>query len=131
MIVVDIIVMLALSAAAGAGVGGGGLLVVYLTLIKDSPSNVAAALNLLFYIIAAVSSTILGGVRKTGINVRAAITCSALAIPGAYLGSVARNSAPEDLIRIIFGVMLIVAGLSVGVPSLRKIIKAREKEKPV
>ena len=102
MIFIDILVMLALSSAAGCGLGGGGLLVVYLTLAKDADQVVAQALNLLFYILSATSSTFANR-QKTGKSfIRAAVFCSVIALPGAYLGALARGIVSDSALRVFF-----------------------------
>ncbi|MBP3368223.1 MAG: sulfite exporter TauE/SafE family protein [Clostridia bacterium] len=132
MIFVDILAMLALSAAAGCGLGGGGLLVVYLTLVKNADQVVAQALNLLFYILAATSSTLSQREKTSKTLIRAAVFCSAVALPGAYLGSVVRGSISDGLLRIFFGVFLIVAGITFGISSIKKLREEKKSaKKPV
>ena len=132
MIFIDILVMLALSAAAGCGLGGGGLLVVYLTLVKDADQVVAQALNLLFYILAATSSS-LAYRQKTDKNLlRATVFCSAAALPGAYLGSLARGAVSDGALRIFFGIFLVIAGFTVGFSSAKKLRAVKKSaKKPV
>ena len=126
MIFIDILVMLALSAAAGCGLGGGGLLVVYLTLVKEADQVVAQALNLLFYILSATSSTFANR-QKTGKSfIRAAVFCSVIALPGAYLGALARGIVSDSALRVFFGIFLIVAGLTVGFSSIKKLCVAKK-----
>ena len=129
MIFIDILVMLALSAAAGCGLGGGGLLVVYLTLVKDADQVTAQALNLLFYILAATSSS-LAYRQKTDKNLlRATVFCSAAALPGAYLGSLARGAVSDGALRIFFGIFLVIAGFTVGFSSKKKLRDAKKTQK--
>lgn len=126
MIFIDILVMLALSAAAGCGLGGGGLLVVYLTLVKEADQVVAQALNLLFYILSATSSTFANR-QKTGKSfIRAAVFCSVIALPGAYFGALARGIVSDSALRVFFGIFLIVAGLTVGFSSIKKLCVAKK-----
>lgn len=131
MIFVDILAMLALSAAAGCGLGGGGLLVVYLTLVKNADQVVAQALNLLFYILAATSSTLSQREKTSKALIRAAVFCSAVALPGAYLGSVVRGSISDGALRIFFGFFLIIAGVTFGVSSIKKLLAKKSAKKPV
>lgn len=132
MIIIDIIAMLVLSAAAGCGLGGGGLLVVYLTLVKNADQVVAQALNLLFYILAATSSTLSQRTRTDKSLVRAAVFCSAVALPGAYLGSLVRGSISDAALRIFFGIFLLIAGTTFGISSIKKLREAKKgAKKPV
>ncbi len=129
MIFIDILAMLALSAAAGCGLGGGGLLVVYLTLVKNADQVVAQALNLLFYILAATSSTLSQREKTDKALIRSAVFCSAVALPGAYLGSVVRGSISDGALRIFFGIFLIIAGVTFGVSSIKKLRAAKKGAK--
>ena len=126
MIFIDILVMLALSAAAGCGLGGGGLLVVYLTLVKEADQVVAQALNLLFYILSATSSTFANRQKTDKSFIRAAVFCSVIALPGAYLGALARGIVSDSALRVFFGIFLIVAGLTVGFSSIKKLCVAKK-----
>ena len=128
MILVDLIVMLALAVASGCGIGGGGLLVVYLSLVKGVPQSAAQAVNLLFYILAAVSSTVWGGLGKNTALLKRASICSAIALPGAYLGSLVRGNISDTALRAVFGLFLIAAGVTAGVPSLKKLQAKRRKK---
>ncbi len=126
MIFIDILVMLALSSAAGCGLGGGGLLVVYLTLAKDADQVVAQALNLLFYILAATSSALADRQKSNKSFIRSAVFCSVIALPGAYLGSLARGIVSDSALRVFFGIFLIVAGFTVGFSSIKKLLKTKK-----
>ncbi len=118
----DFIVMLILAAASGCGIGGGGLLIVYLTLFKGVNQTAAQAVNLLFYIISAGASAVYRIKRKSAENLRSALFCSAIAIPGVYLGSVIRNNISESYLQVIFGALLISAGLWIGISNIKKTI---------
>ena len=56
MIVVDILAALIIAVLSGMGVGSGGLLVLYLTMVRDTPHLTAQGLNLLFFIFASGAS---------------------------------------------------------------------------
>ena len=129
MIIIDVLVMLALSAAAGCGLGGGGLLVVYLTLAKDTDQVIAQALNLLFYILAATSSSFADKQKSNKNLFRAALSCSAAALPGAYLGSLARGTVSDGALHIFFGIFLVIAGITVGFSSIKKLLTAKKSAK--
>ena len=129
MVILDIIVLTALSVAAGCGLGGGGLVVVYLTLAKGTDQIVAQALNLLFYILAALASTVAGRQKTNKSLIRSAVFCSLIALPGAYLGSHLRSSVSDTGLRIVFGIFLITAGITVGLSSMKKLTKSKADEK--
>ncbi len=108
----DILIMLLLAALYGCGMGGGGLLVVYFTLLRGMAQADAQALNLFFYVIASTASAAIL-LRKRKIDPRLVVLCSLAGIPGAYLGSLLRQLISVALLRKIFGVMLIITGVSV------------------
>ena len=131
MAIVDIIVMLVLATSAGAGIGGGGLLVVYLTLIKGTSHEIAAALNLLFYILSALSSTIANGIKNKKLMLSPAIFCCTFALPGAFVGAYVREQISEGILRAVFGVMLVAAGIWFGIPNIKNLLTSNKKKKPV
>lgn len=110
----DFVVMLLLAVLYGCGMGGGGLLVVYLTLVRGISQADAQSLNLFFYIIASTASAFIL-LKKRNVNYRLVILCALAGIPGAYFGSILRQVISVSLLRKIFGVMLILTGLSVFV----------------
>lgn len=110
--VLDLVVLLLLAVLYGCGMGGGGLLVAYLTLIRGMGQTDAQALNLFFYIISsAVSAFFL--LKKRNLNPLLVVLCALSGIPGAYLGSVLRRRVSIALLQKLFGVMLILTGVSV------------------
>ncbi len=128
MIIFDLLVMFALAVASGCGVGGGGLPVVYLTLVKNVGQTAAQAVNLLFYIISALSSTAFSGLGRDSDGFRTGLFCASIAIPGAYLGSVVRGNISDSALRAVFGLILIVAGVTMGTSSIKKLRSARRKD---
>ncbi len=127
MIIFDLLVMFILAVASGCGVGGGGLLVVYLTLVKNVGQTAAQAVNLLFYIISAVSSTAFGGLGGDRDGFRAGLFCAGIAIPGAYLGSIVRGNISDSALRAVFGLLLVAAGVTMGISSIKKLRTERRK----
>lgn len=111
--IADIIVLLLLAAATGAGIGGGGLLVVYLTLFRGYEQISAQAINLAFFILSAFSSAALQWKNHSLPSLRLIALCSAAAIPGVFVGTFVRNQLSGNSLRAIFGVLLLITGLSV------------------
>lgn len=105
--------MFLIAAATGCGLGSAGLLVVYLTLVCGFNQNTAQAQNLIFFIIAASSSLILQMKKYGKIRWKAVILCSLAAIPGILIGTSIRESLPENILRLIFGILLVFVGLIV------------------
>ena len=110
MIVVDMIVTLVVAALSGMGIGSGGLMVLYLTLLRDSAQLEAQGLNLLFFLFAAASSMVVHLSRRH-IRLGAVLLMIAGGLPAAYLGTRLAVALPEVWVRRIFGVFLVVVGL--------------------
>ena len=105
--------LLATFAAAilsGMGVGSAGLFILYLTLVAGYPQPQAQALNLLFFILSA-GSAMLCHARTRRIPKKLAALLILCALPGSVLGNHLVNILDADLIRKLFGGMLIVTGL--------------------
>ena len=100
-----------IAALAGMGVGGGGLLVIYLTMIAGMETGPAQGVNLLFFIISAVSALPVHiFIKGRKINYPFVLLLTAAAVPGAMLGAWLAPRLPADLARRVFGVFLLVSG---------------------
>lgn len=119
----DVAAVLILSAAAGCGIGGGGLLVVYMTLFLDMGQISAQASNLLMFIISASSSAAVQKRRHTLPPMKLILLCSSCAVPGVFLGTYLRNFFNESDLKTFFGVVLILAGLSVLFGNARRAVR--------
>lgn len=108
--VTDMIGALLCAILAGTGVGGGGLFVIYLTVIKNTPQVSAQALNLVFFISAALAA-LPYHLKRRHVNVKLILICASLGIIGTLLGGVCRQKLPERLLRRLFGGGLILVGL--------------------
>jgi len=106
----DIGMCFLLAAVAGTGVGGGGLFLVYLTGPMGFPQAAAQAVNLFYFLAAAIPSTL---TRLRSLPWRLAALCIAGGIPGVYLGSLVRDLLSEALLGKIFGILLILSGAAV------------------
>lgn len=107
------IIVAILSATVGCGVGGGGLIVVYMTLFLGYTQNVSQATNLVLFIIAAITSAVYQMKNHTLPPLKLILPCTALSIPGAFLGAKLRECSDEGTLRTFFGYILIFAGLYV------------------
>lgn len=110
MMIVDMIVTLIVAVLSGMGIGSGGLMVLYLTLFRDSSQLAAQGLNLLFFLFAAASSMLVHLSRRR-IRFGAVLLMIAGGIPAAYLGTRLALALPDVWVRRIFGVFLIIVGL--------------------
>ena len=109
MSVLDMAAIFTVAILAGTGVGGGGLLVIYLTMVAGYPQLNAQAVNMVFFIAAAVSALPYHAGRRT-INVRAVVVCASFGVVGAFLGGKLREILDPSAVRSLFGAMLIVTG---------------------
>ncbi len=107
MILLDIIVLLILAVAVGAGVGGGGLLVAYLTLCRGFDQLPAQAVNLAFFVVAALASALFQAKNRTLPHPRLIAVTALAALPGVFLGSRIRGGFSSDSLGTFFGLFLI------------------------
>ena len=105
----DFIVIFIIAALSGLGVGSGGILVIYLTLIEKAPQLTAQGANLIFFILASLASLIFN-LPKRRIPYGAVILMSVLGICGSFAGTHFASVLPAEILRKIFGFMLIGSG---------------------
>ncbi|MBE6614694.1 MAG: sulfite exporter TauE/SafE family protein [Ruminococcaceae bacterium] len=117
----DIGMCFLLSAIAGTGVGGGGLFMIYLTGPMGFSQLPAQAVNLFYFMAAAVPSVL---TRFRTLPFRLTGLCIAGGIPGVILGSYVRNLLPEEMLAKIFGILLAASGAAVF------FIRERKEKKP-
>lgn len=120
----DIAAGLFMGMLTGMGIGGGGLLVLYLTGMRELGQLEAQGCNLLFFVFASAASLFIHN-RKRKLDFRMIGIAAALAICGSQIGVYLTGMIPEELIRKLFGYMLIFAGGIAGV----RVILSREKQR--
>ncbi len=96
---------------SGLGVGGGGLFVIYLTLAADVPQLTAQGMNLLFFLFSA-SGAVAVHLFRRHIHGTAVLCMIVFAVLGALLGVSLSHALPNDILRKLFGTMLIITGVS-------------------
>lgn len=116
---IDFIVALITSALAGTGVGGGGLLVIYLTLIKNTEQLKAQGINIAFFITGAVISMFYH-IRKRHLNYPLILMIGILGAAGSFLGGILTEKCSSDLIQRAFGVMLASSGIKTLFSKVKK-----------
>ena len=123
---IDFLVSCGVALLSGLGVGSGGLLVVFLTKYREIGQLFAQGVNLIFFIFSSGAST--------AVNLRARNICygavSLMSIGGtigAIVGAIVASMLAPDLLRIGFGLMLLVG----GIPSFIRSVKALFDNKPV
>lgn len=99
----------AVSVLAGTGVGGGGLFILYLVSVLGTPQTDAQAVNLVFFISAAIAA-LPYHIKKRRMDLRVILICIVFASVGTVLGTLLRQRLPEDAIRSAFGWLLVISG---------------------
>ncbi len=110
MIFINFAVSLIIGILTGLGVGSGGLFLVYLTLTQGVEQIVAQGLNLAFFIFAAFSSAIVN-IKRKRVDFTVFIHIITFGIFGVFIGSLLLPHIRTDIIRTLFGAMLIVLSL--------------------
>lgn len=125
MSVTDIVAAFITAILAGSGIGGGGLFVIYLTATGLFSQSDAQALNLVFFISAAVASMPVH-LKNRRIKASIIVTSVLIGCVGTLIGGALRNVLSEGLIRKFFGTMLVGSGV---MSITRKTRKNGEKER--
>ena len=110
MLYVTLIAFFAFAVLSGLGIGGGGLLVIYLALFTSVGQLAAQGINLLFFLFSSGSSIIVH-LSKRKILGQAVIVMSLSGVVGALLGSVISGAIAQELLRKVFGMMLVICGM--------------------
>lgn len=92
---------------AGMGMGGGTFLIPLLTLVMGVPLKQAQLFNLLVFLPMAIITIIIYA-RKKLIDFKSFLVVCVPAITLAILGALLSSRTPDKVIKIIFGVFLIV-----------------------
>ena len=107
---VNVLIGLILGFLAGLGIGGGSLLILWLTLVLETPSDTARGINLLFFLPAAVASLLF---RKGACKPHKPVALPAAAagvLTAAVVGWFCRDMDTDSL-RRLFGILLIFTGI--------------------
>ena len=104
------------------GVGGGGLLVIYLTEILGMEQRSAQGINLLFFLCASISAMAVH-LRTRRIAWRAAMVFALSGALGSLIGVRLAHAVSNGLLRKGFGVLLIYAGGTTLIKSLKNRIQ--------
>ena len=119
------------AALAGMGVGGGGLLVLYLVLIKEMEQISAQGINLVFFIVASAVAFLYNR-KKRSINYRLCVLLIICGAVGAFAGALTANVLDPQIVRKVFGWLLIISGiyalLSDRIEKIKKLKKGLTKK---
>ncbi len=95
---------------SGLGIGGGSLLMLWLTLVVGLPAEAARSINLLFFLPAALCACFFrwrqGALPLKKLWISIALGCGAAAV-GSWLGT----CIDTQLLRRLFGILLLLTGL--------------------
>ena len=100
-----------LSGTLGAmGLGGGGVLIIYLSVFKGLDQINAQGINLLFFLPAALLALIIYTKRKE-IEFKKILPIIVFGVIGTLISSIAVNLFDQQLIRKIFGFIILAYGI--------------------
>lgn len=94
---------------SGLGVGSAGLLVTWLVFVEKVPQITAQGLNLLFFLFSSGAALLLHTLR-TPLLWKSLLFLIPAGILGSLLGVRLASALPQELLRRLFGVLLILAG---------------------
>ena len=95
---------------SGLGIGGGSLLILWLTLVLNMDPGMARTINLLFFIPSALASSLLRW-RNDGLQWKLILPAAAAGCVSAILFSLLGKRIDTELLKKLFGFLLIAAGL--------------------
>ena len=110
--IIDFFAGVVIAVLAGMGIGGGGLLVLYLLFVREMGQVASQGINLVFFICAGIASLVYHK-RKRRINVRLMLFLIVFGVVGAITGAYCASVIDPEIVRKIFGWLLIISGISV------------------
>ena len=102
------LVTLGVAVLSGLGVGSAGLLVVFLTTVEQYPQLLAQGMNLVFFLFSSGSALVIHALR-TKLLFGWIFVLLLGGIPGSLLGTAVAHAISQELLRRLFGALLIVA----------------------
>ncbi len=122
---IDFFVSCGVALLSGLGVGSGGLLVVFLTEYREVGQLFAQGVNLIFFIFSSGASTAVN-LRARNICYGAVTVMSVGGAIGAIVGALVASVLDPDLLRIGFGIMLLIGGIPALLNSVKSFSKKRQ-----
>lgn len=101
-----------------AGIGGGVIMVPSMVFILGFPQHLAQGTSLLAIVFASVAGTTVNR-RNTNVDVRMALVIGAVGAVTAFLAARVANQMDADLLRRLFGGLVLVSGLRMLSQGLR------------
>ena len=105
-----IIVSAVLGFLSGLGVGGGSLLMLWLTLIAQTPQETARSINLLFFLPTALIASLFRW-KKGKLSIKKVLPAMIGGVIAAALFTRISQRVSSDALKVPFGLLLLVTGL--------------------
>ena len=111
MMLFSVLATFAVAILSGLGVGSAGLLVVFMTVVEQLPQLTAQGLNLVFFLFSS-GAALLVHLSRTTLLTGAILLMIPGGIVGSLLGTALAGILPEQILRKLFGLLLVVSGAS-------------------
>ena len=108
--IIPVAIGILLGALSGLGVGGGSLLMLWLTLVLDTPQEDARLMNMMFFIPCAFTASFFH-FKQGKLDIPLALTAIAAGCLGAFLGNGWRQNLDLEMLRKGFGILFILCGI--------------------
>ncbi len=95
---------------SGLGIGGGSLLILWLTLVLQMPHDLAATVNLMFFVPSALIACLFR-FKQGKLDIKRILPALIAGCAGAALFSMVSARIDTDLLRKPFGILLLVTGI--------------------
>ena len=122
--IVHIAVAFFIALLSGLGIGGGGLFTVYLALVGGVSQLAAQGFNLIFFLFCS-SASVAVQIWQRKVCFVPVIIMAIAGIGGSLVGVWATGVLPEEILRKIFGAMLVTGGII----SLRSLMRSKSTSK--
>ena len=106
----NFMVGLLVAVLSGLGIGGGGLLVIWLVLVLGTEQLTAQGINLVWFMFSSGAAMVVHLIKRR-LNFKLIGFLAVLGSLGAVLGSLLAKRTSPELIRELFGVLLIFSGV--------------------
>ncbi|MEX2278697.1 MAG: sulfite exporter TauE/SafE family protein [Acidimicrobiia bacterium] len=116
--VAAIIGLIAGVASGLAGIGGGVVMVPAMVFLLDFPQHLAQGTSLLAIVFTSAAGTVVNR-RNANVDVRMALTIGAIGAVAAFVSALLANLVDGDLLRQLFGALVLVSGVRMLIQSLR------------
>lgn len=103
----------------GIGVGGGGLLVLYMTFVMNTEQYLAQGLNLMFFLVSSLMSVPVH-IAKRQFDYKTVLLISVGGVLGSFAGALLTQVVKPELVRKLFGGLLVFSGVLVFFKSNNK-----------